>query len=94
MNPKDLNLAKRQKGGSVMEFYTQNSNKRPLRLCEKTRRFAYDSLNRKYGQDTLRTEAVVLDGIEGFASLSNIEKYDLAITKIANDAPIRICEGE
>lgn len=94
MNPKDLNLAKRQKGGSVMEFYTQNSNKRPLRLCEKTRRFAYDSLNRKYGQDTLRTEAVVLDGVEGFASLSDIEKYDLAITKIANDAPIRICEGE
>ena len=77
-----------------MEFYAQNGKKRPIRLSEQTRRFAYDSLGRKYGLDTLKTEAVLLDGIENFPALSRIEKYDAAIRKIAEDAPIRICEGE
>ena len=77
-----------------MEFYTQNGNVRPIRLSESTRRFAYDSLGRKYGKDTLKTDAVYLDHIQGFDTLSQIEKYDIAIKEIAAKAPIRICEGE
>lgn len=77
-----------------MTFYTQNGGKRPIRLSDTTRKFAYESLNRKYGLDTLKVEAIPLDNINDFESLSTIEKYDLAIEKIAEEAPIRICEGE
>ena len=76
-----------------MEFYAQNGKKRPVRLSEQTRAFAWDSLNRKYGRDALKTMAVCLDDIENFESLSAIEKYDIAIGRIAAQAPIRICEG-
>ena len=77
-----------------MKFYTQNGGKRPVRLSEPTRKFAYESLNRKYGLDTLKVEAISLETVDDFESLSAIEKYDLAIEKIAEDAPIRICKGE
>jgi len=77
-----------------MEFYTQNRNKRPVRLSEKTRRFAYDSLNRKYGLDTLKTMSVDLDDVEDYNELSELKKHDLAIMRIAENSPIRICEGE
>lgn len=77
-----------------MEFYTQNGNTRPVRLSETTRRFAYDSLGRKYGKDTLKVAAVALDSIQDFDKLSQIEKYDAAISQIASKSPIRICEGE
>lgn len=77
-----------------MEFYTQNALRRPVRLCEETRRFAWDSLNRVYGTDTLTVMSVSLDEAENFADLSAIEKYDLAIRTIAEQAPIRLCENE
>ena len=77
-----------------MEFYAQNNTKRPVRLSEATRRFAYDSLNRKYGLDTLRTMGVSLDDVANINTLHQIEKQDLAILRIAEQAPIRICEGE
>jgi len=77
-----------------MTFYTPNGKQRPIRLCETTRKFAYDSLSRKYGLDTLRVDSVKLDCIENFPNLSEIEKYDAAIRRIAEDAPIRICDGE
>ncbi len=77
-----------------MEFYTQNGIARPIRLSEPTRKFAYDSLGYKYGKDTLKTEAVCLDHIQNFDTLSQIEKYDIAIKTIATESPIRICDGE
>ncbi len=77
-----------------MEFYTQNNNVRPTRLSDATRKFAFDSLNRKYGLDTLKTMNITLDGTAGFDELLKVEKYDLAIRRIAEQAPIRICEGE
>ena len=77
-----------------MEFYTQNKKERPVRLSEETRLFAYESLNRRYGLDTLNTEALPMDNVPGFSSLSSIEKYDTAILRIAKDAPIRICDNE
>ena len=77
-----------------MEFYTQNGQIRPVRLSEETRRFAYDSLNKRYGKDTLKVMGVALDHIEGYEAMSGLEKYDLAIGEIAANAPIRICENE
>ncbi|MBE6702574.1 MAG: hypothetical protein E7585_04070, partial [Ruminococcaceae bacterium] len=77
-----------------MEFYAQNGMRRPIRLSEATRQFAHDSLHRKYGLDTLKTGAVCLDLVKDFDLLSRIEKYDIAIQKIAAKAPIRVCEGE
>jgi len=77
-----------------VEFYTQNNMRRPVRLSDGTRRFAYESLNRKYGLDTLRVMSVSLDGVEGVESLTALEKYDIAVRRIAAEAPIRICEGE
>ena len=77
-----------------MNFYTPNGGERPIRLSASTRAFAHDSLGRKYGLDTLKTDAIPLDDIENFSALTKVEKYDLAIRKIAENAPIRLCEGE
>lgn len=77
-----------------MEFFAVGKGKRPVRLCEQTRRFAWDSLNRKYGEDTARVNAVAMDDIPDFSGLSPLEKYDAAIHRIAAEAPLRICEGE
>ena len=77
-----------------MLFYTQNGKERPVRLCESTRQFAYDSLSRKYGKDTLKVESVPLEHIEGIAYWTQIEQYDRIIREIAENAPIRICDGE
>lgn len=77
-----------------MEFYTSSALKRPIRLSEKTRQFAYESLNYKYGLDTRKTPSVSLDDTENFESMSEIEKYNAAIYEIAAKAPVRICENE
>lgn len=77
-----------------MTFYTATGLKRPVRLSNSTRRFAYESLNHKYGHDTRRTDAVSMDYMEDFDNLTALERYDAAIERIASEAPIRICEGE
>lgn len=77
-----------------MIFYTQNGGKRPIRLSKQTRQFAYESLERKYGLDTLKTNSISLDNNENYSAFSALEKYDIAILKIAEEAPIRVCEGE
>jgi formate C-acetyltransferase len=77
-----------------MEFWAVGKRKRPVRLCESTRRFAWDSLNRKYGADTARVSAIAIDDLPDLAELSPLEKYDAAILRIATEAPLRICEGE
>ena len=58
-----------------MEFYTQNGLARPVRLFASTRQFAFDSLEgKKYGLDTLRVNAVTLDGTEGYETLTKLQK--------------------
>lgn len=78
----------------MVEFYTSSKFKRPVRLSERTREFAWESLNHKYGKDTRKTPYVTLDHIEGYEQLSRWKKYDAAIEEIVKKAPIRICEGE
>ena len=76
-----------------MEFFAVNG-KRPVRLSEKTREFAYESLGHKYGLNTKEAPCVTLDDYPNFAELSRIKKYDAVIRKIAEASPIRICDGE
>lgn len=76
-----------------MEFFAVNG-KRPVRLSEKTRFFAYESLNCKYGKMTDEAPFVALDDIDGYEDLCHLEKYDKAIEYIAKYSPIRICDGE
>ncbi len=77
-----------------MTFYATNGYSRPVRLYEDTRRFAYESLHHRYGKETLKTGAAVLDGEPGIEDMSDLEKYDLAIRRIAENAPVRICGNE
>ena len=76
-----------------MKFFAVNG-KRPIRLCEETRKFAFDSLNHKYGLETWSTPTVSMDDYEEFENLTSLQKYDAAIERIAMTAPIRICDGE
>ena len=77
-----------------MKFYTAINVERPIRLKEETRKFAYESMHGKYGDEAIKNYCVTLDHIEGFESLSEMEKYNVAIREIATKAPIRICEHE
>ncbi len=77
-----------------MEFFTVSHEKRPVRLCEATRKFAWDSLNHVYGLDTAKTPGIPMDDIEGFSGLPSLDQYDLAIRRIAETSPIRICPDE
>jgi len=77
-----------------MVFYTPFCEPRPIRLCEETRRFAWESLQGKYGDEARTYNAVSLDHIPGFSELSEVEKYNIAIAEIAKNAPVRICKEE
>jgi pyruvate-formate lyase len=77
-----------------VKFYSALNLERPVRLSEVTRRFAYESLHARYGQDTMRNLSVTLDHIKGFENMTSLEKYDAAIYEIASHAPIRICDNE
>ena len=70
-----------------MEFASVNGIERPVRLCEKTRAFALESLGHKYGLDAKKTPYVSLDDVPGFADFTPIQKYDTAIRAIAENAP-------
>lgn len=77
-----------------MTFHTASDEPRPVRLSEATRNWAWESLHGKYGDETVSNGDVSLDDIEGFEALSDLQKYDCAIRRIAKRAPIRICPGE
>lgn len=74
-----------------MEFFTVNSQPRPITLSEETRRFAWESLHFKYGLDTAKTPHVNLTVTP---EMTPMDCYDAGIRLIAEEAPIRICDGE
>ena len=77
-----------------MEFYSVTGS-RPVRLSETTRKFAWESLHGKYGRDAMENSfGFSMDDAEGFDDLSDLEKYDAIVLRAAEQAPIRICEGE
>ena len=77
-----------------MEFYTAFNQPRPVRLSERTRNFAWESLHGKYGDDTMQNLYVDLDAYDGFERLSEYTQYDIAVAEIAAKCPVRICDGE
>ena len=78
-----------------MEFYTVYKDPRPVRLCEATRQFAYESLElHTYGLEAMKTPAVTMDHIEGFAELTPLEKERLILREIAEKAPVPLRYGE
>ncbi len=77
-----------------MKFFTSSLEERPINLSDEIRRWAWDSLQGKYGDEALQNLYVLMDDIEGFADLTPHQKHDLCIKRIAQTAPIRICEHE
>ncbi len=77
-----------------MEFYTASTHKRPIRLSEDTRSYAYESMQGKYGEEAMKHPCVCMDHVEGFGEMKPQEKYNAMILKIAGEAPLRICEQE
>jgi len=67
---------------------------RPRRLNADTRQFAWESLHGKYGDEARKSHAIALDDVPGFEALSPQAQYDIAIMKIAREAPLRICAHE
>ncbi len=74
-----------------MEFASANGIKRPVRCSEQTRAFARESMDRKYGLESRKTPFVCVTVPENATAY---ERYDAAIRKIAEEAPVRICENE
>jgi len=77
-----------------MVFATAANIERPMRLSSSTRNWAWESLHGKYGDEAINNGFINLDNIENFEAMSDIEKYDIAIKTIAQQAPIRICQEE
>lgn len=77
-----------------MIFSTASAVPRPVYLSDATREWAYESLHGRYGDNAIRNRCVELDDIENFNTLSDTGKYDAAIRRIAESAPLRICDGE
>lgn len=77
-----------------MLFATASDTPRPIRLKDSTRQWAFESLHGRYGDEAIKNACVCLDDIVDFNQLSDVEKYDRAIRRIAEEAPIRICPEE
>ena len=77
-----------------MKFYTACNEERPVRLSEQTRRFAWESLQGRYGTEAAATPHVVIPDMEAFEKLSDYGQYDAALRLIVTQAPLRLCEGE
>ncbi|MBO5257829.1 MAG: hypothetical protein J6C42_10065, partial [Clostridia bacterium] len=77
-----------------MEFFCGTGFTRPVRLCEETRRFAYESLHGKYGDDAKTTPHVSVDNIYGFDDMLDYERYTCCIDAIVRECPLRFVEGE
>ena len=75
-------------------FHSTFPGSRPVISDEKTRRFAYESLQAKYGRETEDTPYVTLDDIPGFAEMAPYDQYDAAIGRIVSECPIRFAPDE
>lgn len=76
-----------------MNFSTAFNGKRPIRLSAKTRKWAYESMNGKYGTQAMQTPYLEIDCVN-FDEMTELEKYDFAIMEIAKRAPVRVTDAE
>ena len=77
-----------------MEFFCGTGLKRPVRLSEETREFAWRSLHGQYGDEAWKTMDVSVDDIPGITELDAEEQYSYCIDVIARNAPLRLIEEE
>lgn len=77
-----------------MVFYSAFPGSRPVRTCEKTRKFAWDSLHAVYGRQTYDSPALSADSVEDFENMSPYDQYDEMISLMAKQAPLRLCPDE
>ena len=77
-----------------MIFPTASLEPRPIRLSDAIRSWAWRSMHGEFGDDALSHMAVSLDDVEDFEQLSDIDKQDIGIRRIAEQAPLRICPEE
>ncbi len=77
-----------------MKFYTASETERPVRLPEEIRAWAWASEHGQYGDEAMTHPAVEMSDIPGFDGMTALEKQDLALMRIAERAPVRICPGE
>ena len=78
----------------AIEFYSAFAGSRPIRLCEATRRLADQAIRGRYGRELDRYESLDADRIPGFGSMNDRQRYDAMIRLIAEQAPLRMMEGE
>ena len=79
---------------SAYRFPSAYKGGRPVRLCEVTRRFAMESLQGKYGAQTMSVPFVAVDSIDGWEGMCEHERYSAALDVLVRECPLRICEGE
>lgn len=77
-----------------MEFYSAIPDARPIRLKEEIRMWAWESMHGKYGDEAIKAYAVPMDDITGFEEMNPLRQHDLMLRRIAERAPIRVCEQE
>ena len=76
-----------------MIHFRSAAGERPVRLNEETRIFAWESLNGKYGRELDASDHLTLRREEA-QGLTDYQLYDLLISKIAHEAPVRVIPGE
>lgn len=72
---------------NTVRFYSPMKEGRPIRTSARTRAWAKESLDGRYGREALAHRFVMLGDIGG---LSQRQIYDRAVTAIAEQAPLRI----
>ncbi len=77
-----------------MIFRTAADEPRPIRLNEFVRAWADESLHGKYGDEAWRNFAIPLDDVPGLDRMSPLDVHDLAVRRIAQNAPLRHVPGE
>ena len=79
---------------SAYVFPSAYKGGRPVRLCEATRHFAMESLQGKYGAQTLEVPYIPVDDVLDWERMSDHERYTAALDVLVRKCPVRICEGE
>jgi len=77
-----------------MKFYHASTTPRPVRLSQSTRTFAERSLDGVYGREAREHPAVTLDDVADWEKLTAQQRYDIAVRRIVEQAPVRITQQE
>lgn len=79
-----------------MQLYTASvKDRRPTRLCERTRETALEALGGWWGSEAEMHPAVTLDTIpdEVWNKMDDFDRYDAAVREIAEKSPVRMIPG-